>query len=67
MSYADRKIEALNSLTATIQKELPESKKLSKDPKVLASTMLRHVRFNDVQKEVLTLIEIIINEVEDED
>ena len=67
MSYADRKIEALNSLTKTVQNELPESKKLSKDPKVLSSTMLRHVRFNDVQKEVLTLIEIIINEVEDED
>ena len=67
MTHADRKIEALNSLTSTIQKELPESKKLSKDPKVLASTMLRHVRFNDVQKEVLTLIEIIINEAEDED
>ena len=67
MSYADRKIEALNSLTKTIQKELPESKKLSKDPKVLSSTMLRHVRFNDVQKEVLTLIETIINEAEDEE
>ena len=66
MSYADRKIEALNSLTKTVQKELPESKKLSKDPKVLASTMLRHVRFNDVQKEILSLIETIINEAEDE-
>ena len=67
MTHADRKIEALNNLTKTAQNELPESKKLSKDPKVLASTMLRHVRFNDVQKDILTLIEIIINEVEDEE
>ena len=65
MSYADRKIEALNSLTKQVRKALPKMN--TDNTRVMAIAMNDDVHFLEVQSAVKDLIETIINEAEDED
>ena len=65
MSYADRKIEALNSLTKQVRKALPKMN--TDNTRVMAIAMNGDVDHVDVQSAVKDLIETIINEAEDEE
>ena len=65
MSYADRKIEALNSLTKQVRKALPKMN--TDNTRVMAIAMNGDIHFLKVQSAVKDLIEVIINEADDED
>ena len=65
MSYADRKIEALNNLTKQVRKALPKMN--TDNTRVMAIAMNGDIHFLKVQSAVKDLIEVIINEADDED